>query len=216
MLRRRFLMLCQNCYCWIRATVKAFLHRTAKMESASAVEINADKETQTVVNVPLRGQNVSDLTIDNTAVSCNSTKVESVDAEEFVIKPTVITKLKALFVSYRIGEIHFVKTIITKLFAKGDSAVGKEVGATDKNLTVKSATVGYADTTEVETSDTSATSTDLIVSTAGTTEISATDTGASASKGKLVYWIEPVFEDGVLTIRSVYNALQTDETLEVM
>ena len=236
--RRRFLMFLMSCYRLVRACVKIAVKHVAGLDTAPPQEMAVDESISTAVSVPVALHDAEELTADNDITAAVQADTESAAGAIARARQTVWASVKSALVAYNRAAARYVKYILTPHTAEASSADGVEAESHTAQRTGKAgkairgagllAAIRNSFTDAHSANGTAVDGEELTFERLTAAEVTAAAVGAdgavvevasepvTAHSVKMAYWIDPVLEDGVLTIRSVYSATQTGDELEVI
>lgn len=231
-------MLIMDAYRWVSATAWLLLKVGAVLGSApprilAAVRGIADERAAAIQTRPAQ-----ELTADTDIQTAVQAETASADSTEITASRTVWASVKSALIAYNRAAMFYIKYILTQhtagaLSADGATAESNTAQQTGKaGKAIRAAGMGteahsYC-ATEHTANGKAADFEELIFEKLTAAEVTASAVGAdgaivdvaskpvAAHSAQMAYWIDPVLEYGVLTIRSVYSATQTGDELEVI
>ena len=238
MLRRRFIMFILSTFRWIFAKAKLWLNVKAVLGSAPARILQAVRGITNERVADMQTCPAQELTADNDIKAAVRAGTGSADGEEITASRTVWASVKSALVAYNRAAARYVKYILMPHTAEALSADGVTAESHTAQRTGKAgkairgagllAKIRNSFTNTHSANGTFASGEELTFERLTAAEVTAAAAGAdgavvnvasepvTAHSVKMAYWIDPVLEDGVLTIRSVYGATQTGDELEVI
>lgn len=189
-------------------------------------------------HVKVEAAKVHDVKVENEIQTETNATVESAPAQELKIKQKegVLHSLK--IAAYNLAAVRYFEALLHSYRAKVDAAPGATLSCREDVPQESAATLEAADSavfgsvqneivaehsaamTVGEGENFAAKAEILTEHSAAATAVEAISTGAEAEATTehscgVVYWIEPVLENGILKIRSVYSATKNGDILEV-
>lgn len=240
MLRRRLIMSIANAFRRMFSSTRLLLIRKAIINTVPTRLISLFRIITTKTEADLKGYSVGNVDVSTTTNTGVKSSVSTHDSKSVNARRKVKTKTKIDPIAYLIGELFFNRKKIqfnsdaSPINAEGIVATFEEHELEFDNdsdlITCESEYVTSIDIAQTEsdseciTASTVNTDTDRIshnVNDVNVIRASAAVTGiisehSDNSRAKIVYWIDPIVENGVLILRQVYSAEQSDKIVEVM
>ncbi len=233
-------MMMLNAYRWMMAKGKLFLKNKINLLAIPSKLLKAIKKNVTTRKNELKSRDVSLVFAVSEEQVSRKAKADFYNIKNLQIARTIMLAIRSAPVYRLIGEMFFtLKKIKNGIYVKIVSAKAAISSALGNKMETNSETKISNCPSEITTSSDNSlmgNGADVISAQANQTELSRVSyNGANAnvlnapsltssaesmhtdgSKAKIVYWIEPVVQNGVLILRQVYSAEQVEKTVEVM
>lgn len=226
-------------YARLKATVQIKMWHNTTITQGEASLLSSNCATQCVSDTDTLCQPSQETIADNTVQMELSATASTNTSQDIQVNRTLVVNKIAKLLSYKRFPITYIKEIVTIVKSNLDKASTKLTGycrtiktGTDASVSVSECKDGFVAsdsiTNEIIATALSADgvtptySEDIDVElTANTLSCNGEITSVQSDEGllvstKLAQWIDPTLENGVLTLRSVYSAEQTDDVLEVI
>lgn len=191
---------------------------TTPMLSADAIEMHTDTDIEEAATAPVLAKDTADiLAVSSVRLSIAAKLVSYARANARYIKSVLLARKAALQTAHSAVAAYrkHVPTVVRFAAAAADSAIMES-----RWSEVKASVQTAATATPAVNACNNAKLTDeyVLAAAAGAPSFAAeTQTAVAVTCcAKVTAWIEPVLENGILTIRQAYSAVQTDDVLEVI
>lgn len=228
----------QTIYRFFKITKSLYVKLTAKACAALGAILEADKHVNAGTEAPLYSQPIASQNVNHSEYGSTEADAIAAPAKPVESKRSIFAVTVAGLKGYIRAGISYIKPVAVFCAAavivspsviikaiRGITAACKAVAKTAATVAMRrfdsftdtcTATGNVADGEELTAEKLTAAEVMAAAVGADGAFVEVASEPVAAHSASMAYWIEPVLENGVLTIRSVYSATQTGDELEVI